>query len=178
MLFRSKAAVKEALEKAEPHAVDRIAAIKREFAVRVRKFDDAKEDEAVAAYCKRRAAGGADGIIEAFRMARKALAPHQGEERKTWLQAIRIGDVAIVGVPAEYFTKLGLDIKRRSPFRHTVVAELANDWIGYLPDRAAFELGGYQTWTGFHSIAARETGEAIADEIVRMLRELAGQGVK
>jgi neutral ceramidase len=175
MVLRIKAAVKEALEKTEPHAVDLIAAIKREFAYRVRKIDDAKEDEAVSAYCKRRAAGGADGIIEAFRMARKELAPHQGEERKTWLQVLRIGDVAIAAVPAEYFTKLGLDIKRRSPFRHTIVAELANDWIGYLPDRPAFELGGYQTWTGFHSYTEPGTGEAIADEIVRMLRELAVQ---
>jgi hypothetical protein len=41
--------------------------------------------------------------------------------------------VAIVGVPAEYFTVLGVDIKRRSPFEHTYIAELANDWIGYLP---------------------------------------------
>ena len=173
VVLRIKAAVKEALEKAEPHAVDRIAAIKREFAYRVRKIDDAKEDEAVTAYCKRRAGGGADAIIEAFRAARKALAPHQGEERKTWLQAIRIGDVAIVGVPAEYFTKLGLDIKRRSPFRHTIVAELANDLIGYLPDRPAFALGGYQTWTGFHSYTEPGTGEAIADQVVAMLRELA-----
>lgn len=174
-VLRIKTAVKEALEKTEPHPVDRIAAIKREFSYKVRHFDDAKEDEAVAAYCRRRAAAGADGIIEVFRTMRRTLAPHQGEERKTWLQVLRIGDVAIVGVPAEYFTKLGIDIKRRSPFRHTIVAELANDWIGYLPDRQAFELGGYQTWTGYHSYAARETGEAMADEIVRMLHELAQQ---
>src|SRR2546430_11194572 len=48
------------------------------------------------------------------------------------------------------FRSLGQDIKRRSPFRYTYVAELANDWIGYLPDRPAFDLGGYQTWTGLH----------------------------
>ena len=38
---------------------------------------------------------------------------------------------AVVGVPAEYFTALGVDIKNRSPFEHTYVAELANDWDGY-----------------------------------------------
>ena len=53
-----------------------------------------------------------------------------------------------MGVPAEYFTSLGVDIKQRSPIKDTFVAELANDWIGYLPDREGHQLGGYQTWMG------------------------------
>ena len=48
------------------------------------------------------------------------LKGEQGKTRETVLQAIVIGDVAIVGVPAEYFTIFGVDIKRRSPFRNTV----------------------------------------------------------
>ena len=56
--------------------------------------------------------------------------------------------MAVVGVPAEFFTGLGVDLKRRSPIKHTYIAELSNDWIGYLPDREAHELGGYQVWTG------------------------------
>ena len=107
-----------------------------------------------------------------FRDQRKVLAPHQGQERTTWVQAMLIGDVAIVGVPAEYFTVLGQDIKRRSPFRYTYVAELANDWIGYLPDRKGHELGGYQTWTGLHSFAEPGTGERIADVAVGLLEKL------
>jgi len=85
---------------------------------------------------------------------------------------MRIGDVAIVGVPAEFFTKLGVDIKRRSPFANTLVAELTNDWIGYLPDREAHQLGGYQVWTGLHSYAEPGTGERMVDEAVKMLEEL------
>jgi hypothetical protein len=67
-----------------------------------------------------------------------------------------------------------VDIKRRSPFRHTCVAELANDWIGYLPDREGHRLGGYQTWMGLHSYAEPGTGERVADEAVQILNELAG----
>ena len=104
---------------------------------------------------------------------RKTLAPQRGQERETWLQVLLMGDVAIVGVPAEYFTQLGLDIKNRSPFRHTYVAELANDWIGYLPNLEGHKLGGYQVWTGYHSYAEPGTGERIADEAVKMLKELA-----
>jgi hypothetical protein len=91
------------------------------------------------------------------------------------VQAVLIGDVAIVGVPAEYFTALGLDIKRRSPFPRTYIAELANDWIGYLPDREGHRLGGYQTWTGLHSYAEPGTGERLADEAVKLLTELAAR---
>ena len=85
-----------------------------------------------------------------------------------------VGDVALVGVPAEFFTGLGMEIKKRSPFKETYIAELANDWIGYLPDREAHQLGGYQTWMGLHSFAEDGTGERMVDEAVAMLEELAG----
>jgi hypothetical protein len=172
MVIRIKAAVKDALEKAEPRPVERLTAVKRRFTYRVRTFDDAKEDEAIVAYCKKRIPGGADGVIEVFRQQRKDLASRQGEERTTWLQAVHIGDIAIVGVPAEFFTVLGQEIKRQSPFRYTYVAELANDWIGYLPDRKAFALGGYQTWTGRHSFAEPGTGERVVGEALDMLKGL------
>ena len=115
---------------------------------------------------------GAEGVIDVFRNMRKELAAQQGQERSTWIQTIRIGDVVIVGVPAEFFTGLGVEIKRRSPFEHTFIAELSNDWIGYIPDREAYQLGGYQVWTGFHSYAEVGTGERIVDTAVEMLQEL------
>src|SRR5438552_17597910 len=106
-------------------------------------------------------------------MERERLGAHRGEERQTGLQAMVIGEVAIVGVPAEFFTKLGRQIKQRSPLRYTFVAELANDWIGYLPDLEAHKLGGYQTWTGLHSYAEPGTGERMVEEALKMLNELA-----
>jgi len=172
MVIRIKNAVREALDAAEPRPVPRLVGLKRRFTFKVRTFDEAREDESVSSYCKKRIPAHADTTIEVFRKQRKVLAPQQGQERATWLQALVIGDVAFVGVPAELFTKLGQEIKRRSPYRYTYVAELANDWIGYLPDRKAFELGGYQTWTGLHSYAAPGTGEAIVAEAVKMLHEL------
>ena len=170
---RIKQAALDAVTQAKPTPVTRLAAIKRPFKFRVRDFDEAHEDEAVSKYCRKYAGPSADTIIEVFRDMRKNLAPQCGQTRETWLQVLLIGDVAVVGVPAEFFTQLGLDIKNRSPFRHTYVAELANDWIGYLPDLAAHKLGGYQVWTGYHSYAEPGTGERIVDEVVTMLKELA-----
>ena len=103
---------------------------------------------------------------------RKEVALHQGESRKTWVQAVLIGDIALVGMPGECFTVLGQEIKRRSPFRYTYVFELANDYIGYIPDQAGFDRGGYQTWTGLHSFLERGTGELIVDEAVGLLERL------
>lgn len=172
MTERIKAAVRKALDDAEPRPVDALAAIRRPFRFRVRHFDEAAEDEAVVEYCRDWVGSFGDQVVEVFRDMRRRLAPVQGEERETWLQAVRIGDVAIVGVPGELFTQIGLHIKNRSPFRHTYIAELANDWIGYLPDRPAHKLGGYQVWTGFHSFAEPGTGERIEDEVVTMLEKL------
>ena len=52
------------------------------------------------------------------------------------------------------------------------VFELANDYIGYVGDRAAYELGGYQTWTGLHSFVEPGTGQAIVAEAVGLLEQL------
>jgi hypothetical protein len=169
---RIKAAVREALAQAKARPVEKLASLKRPFRFKVRTFEEKQEDEAVSRYCRKYAGSYADTVIQVFRDMRKTLAAQRGQERETWLQTICIGDVAIVGVPAEYFTQLGLDIKNRSPFRYTYIAELANDWIGYLPNLEGHKLGGYQVWTGYHSYAEPGTGERIADEVVKMLREL------
>jgi neutral ceramidase len=170
---RIQQAVRDALASARPQPVEKIAALKRPFKFKVRQFDETIEDEVVTRYCRKYVGPYGDSVIQVFRDMRKTLASQRGQERETWLQVLRIGDIAIVGVPAEYFTQLGLDIKNRSPFRHTYIAELANDWIGYLPNLEGHKLGGYQVWTGYHSYAEPGTGERIADEVAKMLKELA-----
>ncbi len=172
-VVRMKDAVKLALKQSQHHPVSQLKSIKRNFIFKVREFDEKIEEEKVVSYVGKYAAKRLESTGKVFRDMRKLLAPQQGQQRETWLQVMAIGeDVVLVGVPAEYFTGLGVDIKKRSPFKYTVVAELANDWIGYLPDREAHQLGGYQTWMGLHSYAEVGTGERIADEIVKMLKEL------
>jgi hypothetical protein len=170
---RLKLVVRAASERAQPRPLNRLASIKQRFTFKVRKFDEQVEEEKVVRYCRKYIPQGADSVIDVFRTMRRELAPLQGQQRETWLQTVLLGDIAIVGVPAEYFTSLGVEIKKRSPFRYTFVAELANDWIGYLPDREAHQLGGYQTWMGHHCYAEEGTGERVADEVIKMLRHLA-----
>lgn len=166
---RIEAAVRQALAAATRQPTPRLAAVKAPFTFRVRHFDEAAEDAAVLAYCSKRIPSAAEEVADVFRTMRRELAPQQGQERTTWIQALRIGDVVLVGIPAEFFTGLGVELKRRSPFPQTFVAELANDWIGYLPDREGHELGGYQVWTGYHSYAEPGTGERMIDQVLQML---------
>ncbi len=174
MTLRISQAVARALEAAQPRPVNRVNGIRSEFRFTVRRFDEDADDKAVVAYCTKRIkdAKGCQFIIDTFRGMRKELAHQQGQVRKTWVQAVLIGDIAVVGVPGEFFTVLGQEIKRRSPFRFTHVFELANDYIGYVPDRHAFELGGYQVWTGLHSFLEPGTGEAIVVESIKLLDRL------
>ena len=169
---RIEKAVRLAISKAAPRDASRLASVKWPFDFKVRTFDEAAEEKAVTGYLKGRGLAHADATAAVFRQMRKELAPRRGEKRTTWLQVVLIGDVAIVGVPAELFTSLGMEIKRRSPFEDTYIVELANDWIGYLPDREGHRLGGYQVWTGLHSYAEPGTGERVVDEVVMVLKEL------
>jgi hypothetical protein len=176
-LVRIKAAVSDALERSCERPVTRVAGARKEIALRVRTFDESKDDAAVVAYCTRRLPPPHhEKTIQIFREMRKQLAPRQGEERRTWVQAIVIGDVALVGVPGEFFTVLGREIKLRSPYRETYVFELANDYVGYIPDSRGFDWGGYQVWTGLHSFLEKGSGEKIVDAAVGLLDELHARG--
>ncbi|MHC4643408.1 MAG: hypothetical protein ACYS32_17335 [Planctomycetota bacterium] len=171
-ILRIKNAVKQAYSKAGKREISSVTSVKKQFKYRVRKFDEDAEEKAVSYYCNKRLGGNPEDIIKVFRKMRKDLAKHQGELRNTWLHVILIGDVAFVGVPGEFFGQLGTEIKRRSPFRYTYLITLANDYIGYIPDDEAYDLGGYQVWTGFHSFLPRGTGEAIMDKAISLLEEL------
>ena len=172
---RLKGAITEAMGQAKPMSVEKLASIQRPFTFKARAFDEAVEDEKVSSYCRKRAPNGADSTINVFRNMRQVLAPQQRQVRETTLIAMVIGEVAIVGVPGELFTSLGVELKERSPFQYTYIVSLANDWMGYLPDREAHTLGGYQTWMGLHSYAEEGTGERMVDECICMLQQLAAQ---
>ncbi|MCS7305489.1 MAG: hypothetical protein NZ602_10340 [Thermoguttaceae bacterium] len=171
---RIRQVVEECMKLAKPMLVDKLVSVKRPFTFRYRHFDEAAEEKAVTEYCRKRVGGEtAEAFAAVFRQMRKELAPLQGKEKTSCLQVIRIGPVAVVGLPGEVFTALGLEIKRRSPFKETVIVELANDWIGYIPDQEGYRLGGYQVWTGLHSYVAPGTGERMVEQALEMLRSVA-----
>ena len=68
------------------------------------------------------------------------------EENPAEVQVLCIGDSRIVGMPGEVFVDFALDIKKRSPYKNTFVATLANGCLpGYVCTRESYALGGYET---------------------------------
>ena len=87
------------------------------------------------------------------------------------IQAIRIGDQAIVALPFEVLVEIGLDLKQRSPFPRTLLVELANGAFGYLPPPHQHELGGYETWLGTSKVE-KEASVILTEHLLEMLEEL------
>jgi len=87
------------------------------------------------------------------------------------LQAIRIGDLAVCGIPFETFVEIGLELKDRSPFPQTMVIGLANGRQGYLPTPEQHRLGGYETWLGTNRVQ-KDTSVILVDNLLEMLAEL------
>ncbi|MCA9248243.1 MAG: neutral/alkaline non-lysosomal ceramidase N-terminal domain-containing protein [Planctomycetales bacterium] len=88
------------------------------------------------------------------------------------LQVIRIGELGIVALPCEAFAEIGLEIKRRSPYKPTVVIGLANGYNGYLPTPEQHALGGYETWRCRWSYLEPAASEKIVDTVEAMCREM------
>ena len=64
------------------------------------------------------------------------------------LHVLRLGDLAIIGIPGEPFSRLGMAIKAQSPAGLTVCAAYTNDYVGYLSDSESFAEGGYEVSLG------------------------------
>ena len=77
-------------------------------------------------------------------------------------------DLAIVALPGEIFVELGLALKKASPFKHTIIAELANGSVGYVPNREAYPQGNYEI------VSARGeagSGEKLIEVALKLLGE-------
>ncbi|GIW82749.1 MAG: hypothetical protein KatS3mg105_4556 [Gemmatales bacterium] len=91
---------------------------------------------------------------------------------KLKLQAIRIGDLAITAIPCEVFVEIGLELKKKSPFKHTFTIELANGYNGYLPTPEQHKLKGYETWRARSSYLKEDSSPKIVANLLEMLNEL------
>ncbi|MFA7172107.1 MAG: LamG-like jellyroll fold domain-containing protein [Kiritimatiellia bacterium] len=90
------------------------------------------------------------------------------------LQALRIGKLAIVGIPCEVFAITGLRIADASPFEHTFTVMLANGYNGYLPPPEQMVMGGYTTWLARSSYLETEAEPKIVAEVGKLLTGLVG----
>jgi len=90
------------------------------------------------------------------------------------VQALRVGDAAIVGLSGEPFVEGQLAIKVSSPTSPTFVAHCTSHYVGYLPTRDAYSRGGHEAnpectyWAKF----APGSLEEVVENAVDLLGEL------
>jgi hypothetical protein len=77
------------------------------------------------------------------------------------LQALRVGDVGIGTIPTEVFVEIGLEMKKRSPFKPTFIVSLAHGYFGYLPTPEQHKLGGYETWLGTNRLEVNASTQIV-----------------
>jgi neutral ceramidase len=87
------------------------------------------------------------------------------------LQVLRIGDIAIMTVPAETFAEMGLDLKTKAPFPKAFTVSLANGYFGYMPTPAQHRLGGYESWVGTNRLEI-DAATKITAALLRMAGEM------
>jgi neutral ceramidase len=97
--------------------------------------------------------------------------PTSPKTENVLVQAFRIGDQAIVTMPFEVLVEIGLEIKKKSPFKNTILIELANGGYGYLPPPNQHKLGGYETWLGTSRFAV-DSSDILIRNLLEMLGEL------
>lgn len=84
---------------------------------------------------------------------------------------IRIGSLAIVGVPGEPTAALGRAIQAKgyaAGFKHVLVCSHVNGWIGYILEPADYDSGGYEATLSLHG---RETGTRLVEACERGLKK-------
>jgi hypothetical protein len=152
-----------------------VRAVSKLLALKRIKISEAKyrwSKKVLAAEKKKRTKGQVDGLPDAFyATVYQQMYHEQHQDDFAEIMVIRVGELGIVGLPGEAFCELGIEIKKKSPAKHTMVIELANDAIGYLPIRKSFKQGGYEPSIGSTKYVPG-TGEKIAATAVELLKKL------
>jgi hypothetical protein len=155
------------------NATARLGMLQREITLKHRRpsAQDVAEAKAVLAVKDKKAIEKLPRLAQNYAGSVIAAAERKEETLTVKLQAIRVGDLAVCGIPFETFVEIGLDLKKRSPFPQTMVIGLANGRHGYLPTLEQHKLGGYETWIGTNSVQ-EDTSVILTNNLLEMLAEL------
>jgi hypothetical protein len=107
-------------------------------------------------------------MVNAFKIV--DVSERNGKPIDAEVQVFTLGDdFAIVSLPGEVFVELGIYIKERSPYPATMVLELTNGSVDYIPDRKAFVEGNYEAVS---ARCAPGSGELLVERVLEILNEM------
>jgi len=106
-------------------------------------------------------------VAEALRMCRLENGP---SEIRIGLTGLRIGPVALVGVPGELFSDGGMAIKETEGWELVAPCVLTNGGLGYFPMQSAYGEGGYEARTSQYKAGVGEMIVAGSKELLAQLQ--------
>jgi len=110
---------------------------------------------------------GAEGTLALARLHQRGEIDKTLESyRPIEVQALRIGDAYLAGLPGECFAEYALEIKRRWPGRVFVVSLVNGELQGYLVTPEAAAQGGYEAMT---SLFSPQAGHVLVDKTLEAL---------
>ena len=81
------------------------------------------------------------------------------------LTGVRLGNIALVGIPGEPFTDIGVEIKKAEGWDLILPCALTNGSQGYFPMQSAYDEGGYEARTSRYQAG-------VAERIIEGCKEL------
>ena len=161
-------AAMHAAERAEPMAQIPLAVAEETLTIPYYTRDESFMAEIAALKAK-----GDPSDFERYIVEQGEAWPHDGEDATVPVQVMRIGDVGLVGLPAEIFVRIGLEIKHFSPTPHTFVVELANASAStYIPTTDQAERNAYGAKPILSRWLCADAGRRLADAAQVMLWKL------
>lgn len=105
-------------------------------------------------------------VAEALRMCKMENGP---DKFVINLVGVRIGNVALIGIPGEPFTDIGVGIKEEEGWAMIMPCALTNGNEGYFPMQSAYDEGGYEARTSPYKAGV---AEKLIDGGRELLKEL------
>ena len=93
-------------------------------------------------------------VAEALRICKYENSP---EYLDLHMPGLRLGPVALVGIPGEPFTEVGVKLKETDGFALILPCALTNGYEGYFPVKAAYDEGGYEARSSRYKSGVAET---------------------
>ncbi len=106
-------------------------------------------------------------VAEALRMCNFEFGP---DYIPLELVGLKIGNVALVGMPGEPFTEIGVEIKKEKGFDNILPCALTNGYNGYFPTLSAFNEGGYEAKTSEYKAGVDKLIIEGAKEVLKKLK--------
>ena len=107
--------------------------------------------------------------------------PSDGPGLTVDIQALRIGDLALVAIPSEFFSADGRALRAQTPSPELMVAGWSNGLVGYTPTRRATATGGYEVddahrWYGHPATWNPASGDNLRAAALKSIGQLFAPG--